>query len=64
MVTSGEPFSPNKKQAVVAGQLGSSQKVMVVLDSGATYNFIGEGVVDSRRLKTRNGTVFLEGLLS
>ena len=49
----GEPCILNEKQAVVAGQLGSSSdEVRILLDSGATNNFIDQDFVNSRNLKS------------
>ena len=51
--TPGEPVILKGNQAVVAGQLGvSADTLLVLLNSGATGNFIDQDYVSSQRLET------------
>ena len=48
-----EPFIPNSNQTVVAGQLGNPPvEVSILLDSGASNNFISQGFVDAHVVST------------
>ena len=48
-----EPFVPNSNQSVVAGQLGCPPvEVSILLDSGASDNFISQGFVDTNVVST------------
>ena len=49
-------------QAVVAGQLGvSANTLLVLLDSGATGNFINQDYVSSQQLETTDNLSLFDG---